>query len=156
VALAEQAKAAPGLRPIVEFLEVPASGKLEDCYLKGLQSTQTGAVFLYEHTRRYDSSAGDPQEGALKPVKLAQTGEVWVYTIVHQSYPGVPTPFVGAIVDIPVEGQPNAKVAVRANVINVEPDPAKVKVGMKVKLRYRIKGKDREGNDVVMFECVPA
>ena len=139
----------------MEYLELP-SDNLDDAYLKALQSEQTGEVFLYEHTRRFDSSSLDPADGKLKPVRLSKEGEVWVYTIVYQSFPGVPTPFVGAIIDLPVEGDPKHTVAVRANVVDVEADPAKVKMGMKVKMRCRVRGQDKEGNDVVLFEFVPA
>ena len=41
--------------------------------------------------------------------------------------PGIPVPFVAALVDC--EGT-----SVRANVINVEPDPEHVRLGMKVRL----------------------
>jgi len=147
-------QAEPGLRPIVPYLELP-SDDLNDAYLKALINKDATAAYLYSPTRRYDSKAGDLDETSLQPAKLAKEGEVWVYTIVHQSFPGVPTPFVGAIVDVPVEGHPELKVAVRANVAEVEPDPDKVKMGMKVKFRARAIRKDKEGNDVVIPEFVP-
>ena len=51
---------------------------------------------------------------------------------------------------------PDLKVAVRANLADVEPEPDKVQMGMKVRLRARIARKDREGNEVVIAEFVPA
>lgn len=144
----------PGLRPIVDYLELP-SDNLEDAYIKALVNKNGTAAFLYAPTRRFDSSTGDLDENSLQPAKLENEGEVWVYTIVHQSFPGVETPFVGAIVDVPVQGYPDLKVAVRANLSGVEPEPEKVQMGMKVRLRARAARKDQEGNDVVIPEFVP-
>jgi uncharacterized OB-fold protein len=148
-------QAEPGLRPIVDYLELP-SGDLGDAYIKALVNKDGTAAFLYAPTRRFDSKTGDLDENSLRPAKLANEGEVWVYTIVHQSFPGVETPFVGAIIDVPVEGHPELKVAVRANLAEVEPSPEHVAMGMKVRLRARAVRKDREGNDVVVPEFVPA
>jgi uncharacterized OB-fold protein len=143
-----------GLRPIVDYLELP-SEDLGEAYLKALVNKDSTAAFLYEPTRRFDAKSGDMDENSLQPARLENEGEVWVYTIVHQSFPGIETPFVGAIVDVPVQGHPDLKVAVRANLADIEPDPANVQMGMKVRLRARVARKDREGNDVVIAEFVP-
>ena len=147
-------QAEPGYRPIVPYLELP-SDNLDDAYLKALINKDGTAAYLYDPHRRYDSKTGDLDETSLQPAKLEKEGEVWVYTIVHQSFPGVPTPFVGAIIDVPVEGHPELKVAVRANVAEVDPEPENVQMGMKVKFRARAIRKDKEGNDVVIPEFVP-
>lgn len=148
-------QAEPGLRPIVEFLELP-SDNLDEAYIKALVNKDGTAAYLYSAHRRYDAKAGDLDENSLKPARLSTEGEVWVYTIVHQSFPGVPTPFVGAIIDLAVEGYDNLTVPIRANVAEVEADPDKVQMGMKVKLRARAIRKDKEGNDVVIPEFIPA
>lgn len=140
---------------MVDYLELP-SDDLGEAYIKALVNKDGTAAFLYEPTRRFDAKTGDLDENSLQPARLENEGEVWVYTIVHQSFPGVDTPFVGAIVDVPVQGHANLKVAVRANLAEVEPDPDKVQMGMKVRLRARVARKDREGNDVVIAEFVPA
>lgn len=147
-------QAEPGLRPIVEYLELP-SDDLGEAYIKALINKDSSAAFLYQSTRRYDSKTGDLDEHSLRPAKLENEGEVWVYTIVHQSFPGVPTPFVGAIIDLPVEDHPDLKVAVRANIAEVEPDPDHVRMGMRVRLRARAARKDKDGNAVVIPEYVP-
>jgi uncharacterized OB-fold protein len=144
----------PGYRPIVPYLELP-SDDLDDAYLKALVNKDGTAAYLYSATRRYDSKNADLDETSLQPAKLENEGEIWVYTIVHQSFPGVPTPFMGAIVDVPVEGHPDLKVAVRANIAEVEVDPSAVEMGMKVKFRARAIRKDQDGNDVVIPEFVP-
>ncbi|HVN84233.1 MAG TPA: OB-fold domain-containing protein [Candidatus Binatia bacterium] len=76
---------------------------------------------------------------------MSSTGTLWVYSIVHQSAPGIPTPYVAAIVDLP-EG-----VSVRCNIIDVEPDPAKIRFGMPVEMITKKVREDREGNDVIAF-----
>jgi uncharacterized OB-fold protein len=151
---ATQQQMDPGLRPIVDYLELPTDD-LGDAYIKALVNKDGTAAFLYSPTRRFDSKTGDMDENSLQPTRLENEGEVWVYTIVHQSFPGIPTPFVGAIIDVPVQGHPDLKVAVRANLAEVEPEPGKVKMGMRVRLRARAARKDREGNDVVIPEYVP-
>ena len=151
---ATEQQAEIGLRPIVPYLELP-SDDLGDAYLKALVNKDGTAAFLYEPTRRFDASTGDMDENSLQPARLEDEGEVWVYTIVHQSFPGVDTPFVGAIIDVPVQGHPDLKVAVRANLAEIAPEPENVQMGMKVRLRARAARKDREGNDVVIAEFVP-
>ncbi len=54
-------------------------------------------------------------------------GELKAYTIVSFAAPGVPVPFVAGVIDC-------GGTSVRANVINTEPDPEHVKLGMKVRL----------------------
>jgi uncharacterized OB-fold protein len=34
-------------------------------------------------------------------IRSSDHGTVWVYSIVHRSAPGIPTPYVAAIVDLP-------------------------------------------------------
>ena len=53
--------------------------------------------------------------------------EVRAFTIVSMAAPGIPVPFVAAVVDC--DGT-----SVRGNIINTEPDPEHVQLGMKVKL----------------------
>ena len=62
--------------------------------------------------------------------------------------PGVAVPFVAGVIDC--DGT-----SVRANVINVEPDPEHVKLGMKVKLATQVMGTDDEGVEAVGFGFEP-
>ena len=81
---------------------------------------------------------------------LSDRGNVWVFSIVHQSAPGIPTPYIAAIVDLP-EG-----VSVRTNISDVEPDPKNLKFGMPVQFVAEKIRTDREGNDVIAFSFKPA
>ena len=79
-----------------------------------------------------------------------------MFTVVHQSWPGIPTPFVGGIIDVGVEGDAEAKVAVRANIVGVEADPKNLHMGMKVRGKAAVAHKDKDGNDVVVWQFEPA
>jgi len=149
-------EAKPGLRPIVDYLVMPDENSLEGAYLRGLQCKTCRTVFLYAPTRRYCAVCNGNAEDQFSDVQLSDEGEVWVYTIVHQSWPGIPTPFVGGIIDVGVEGDAEQKVAVRANIVGVEPDPKKVTVGMKVRGKATATHKDKDGNDVVVWQFEPA
>ena len=152
--MAEPAPTKAELRPIVPYLVLP-SADLGEAYLQGLQCKGCGQTFLYAPTRRACAVCAGHAADQFTKVRLSDRGEVWVYTIVHQSWPGIPTPFVGAIVDVAVEGQPERTVAVRANIAGIEPDPKNVKLGMKVRMKVAAVHKDKEGNDVVAFHYVP-
>ncbi|TMA31260.1 MAG: hypothetical protein E6J79_20330 [Deltaproteobacteria bacterium] len=98
--------AAPGRRPIVPFLRLPPDG---EPYLAGQRCTACRAVFLGRRLACGRCTARGPFE----EIRLSRSGTLWVYSIVHQSSPGVPVPYVAAIVDLP-EG-----LSVRCNLIDV-------------------------------------
>lgn len=82
-------------------------------------------------------------------VRLATTGTVRTFTIVTFAAPGIPTPFVASVVDC--DGT-----QVRANLINVEPDPQHVRDGMKVRLATYSIGTDTAGTAAIGFGFEPA
>ena len=83
-----------------------------------------------------------------RPAPIATTGEVRAFTIVTFAAPGVPVPFVSAIVDC--DGT-----SVRGNIINCPPDPDHVSLGMKVRLVLTTVGSDSEGTEAVGFGFEP-
>ena len=134
--------AAPGRRPIVPFLRLPADG---EPYLAGQRCGACGAVFL----GRRRACARCTVAGPFEEIPLSRRGTLWVYSIVHQSAPGVPVPYVVGVVDLP-EG-----VSVRCNLVDVEPDPARLRFDMPVEMTTRVSQQDRDGNDVVAFAFRP-
>jgi uncharacterized OB-fold protein len=82
------------------------------------------------------------------PVDIATEGEVRSFTIVTFASPGVPVPFVAAIIDC--DGT-----SVRANLINVEPTPEKVHLGLKVRLATFSLGDDDNGVEAIGFGFEP-
>lgn len=79
---------------------------------------------------------------------VATEGELRAFTIVSFAAPGIPVPFVAAIVDC-------GGTDVRANLINVPADPEHVKLGMKVKLATYSIGADEAGTEAIGFGFEP-
>jgi uncharacterized OB-fold protein len=84
-----------------------------------------------------------------KTVSLPTQGELRSFTIVAFAAPGIDVPFVSAIVDC-------GGTSVRTNIVNVEPSPDHVKLGMPVKLTTFSIGKDDEGVEAINFGFEPA
>ncbi len=82
-------------------------------------------------------------------VAVATEGEVTAFTIVSLAAPGIQVPFVAGVVDC-------GGTSVRANIINVEPDPEHVTLGMKVRLATYSMGVDAEGTEAIGFGFEPA
>ncbi len=82
--------------------------------------------------------------------RLANTGEVRTFTIVHRAARGVPAPYISAVVDLDGGGR------VKSNIINIEPTPANVTLGMRVRLATYVTATDDDGNEAVAFGYEPA
>ena len=80
---------------------------------------------------------------------VATDGEVRSFTIVTFAAPGVSVPFVSAIIDC-------GGTSVRGNLINVEPNPEHVRLGMKVRLATYSLGTDDAGTEAIGFGFEPA
>ena len=76
-------------------------------------------------------------------------GELRAFTIVSLAAPGIPVPFVAGVIDC-------GGTSVRANVINTEPDPKHVTLGMKLRLATYVLGADDQGTEAVGFGFEPA
>jgi len=135
--------AAKDLLPVVPFLKIPDSGSP---YLEGSRCKSCKAVFLGE--RETCSSCGKRDQ--LEKTKLANQGQLYVYSIVHRSFPGIEVPYVSAIVDLEGGG------TVKGNLINIDPVPEKIKMGMPVELVYKkAPRKDAEGNEYLTYYFQP-
>jgi uncharacterized OB-fold protein len=88
-------------------------------------------------------------ETDFKQVTVATEGILRSFTIVTFAAPGVPVPFVAGIIDC-------GGTSVRANVINVDPTPEKVTLGMKVRLATYSLGTDDNGAEAIGFGFEPA
>ena len=125
--------------PLVDYLVLGDNPRLvaNEC-------TSCGARFF---DRRNACAACEGTE--FKKVEVATTGEVRAFTIVSFAAPGIPVPFVAAVVDC--DGT-----SVRANLINVDPDPEHVRDGMKVRLATYPMGTDAAGTEAIGFGFEPA
>ncbi len=134
------AQAAKKPLPAVDFLKLPDGG---DPYLEGHKCGSCGAIYLGD--RKVCSKCGVRDK--ISPVKLANTGKLYVYSIVARSFPGVQVPYISAIVDLDGGG------TVKGNLIGVDPNPEKIKFGMPVDVVYKdaLGRKDREGNSYISY-----
>lgn len=82
--------------------------------------------------------------------RLENRGVVTSFTIVQRAAPGVKAPFVSATVKLDNGG------VVTANVVDTEPDPDHVSLGMVVKLTTFVVGTDDNGTEAVAFGFAPA
>jgi hypothetical protein len=131
------------LLPIVPFLKIPEDG---DPYLEGHKCGECNAVFLGERSICSNCSARDK----IAPTKLSNQGELYVFSIVHRSFPGIEVPYVSAVVDLDGGG------TVKGNLAGVEFDPAKIEMGMPVEVVYETAPrKDAEGNEYLMYTFKP-
>ena len=139
--MAEQAQAAGKPLAVVPFLKIPEKG---DPYLEGQRCKDCGAVFLGERSVCSNCGARDKLEAK----RLSNDGTL--YSIVHRSFPGIETPYVSAVVDLEGGG------TVKGNLINIDPDPQKIRMGMPVEVVYQIAPrKDAEGNEYLTYYFQP-
>jgi uncharacterized OB-fold protein len=82
-------------------------------------------------------------------VDVDSRGTLRAFTIVSFAAPGIPVPYVAGVVD-------SGGTSVRANIINVDPDPEHVKLGMKVKLATYTIGTDDDGTEAIGFGYEPS
>jgi uncharacterized OB-fold protein len=126
--------------PLVDYLHIGARP-----YLKAKACTSCGARFF---DRRIACGNCGAQE--FESARVRNQGVVTSFTIVHRAAPGIPAPYVSAIIET------DDGTSVRSNVVNCEPDPERVKLGMKVKLTTYSIGTDDEGTEAIAFGYEPA
>jgi uncharacterized protein len=129
---------APARIPIVDYLVLD-----EHPHLVANECTSCGARFF---DRRNCASCFGTD---FRKVPIATDGIVRAFTIVTLAAPGVPVPFVAAIVDC-------GGTSVRGNLVDVDPDPANVTLGMAVRLVTTSLGTDDQGTEAVGFGFTPA
>ena len=124
--------------PFVEYLVLDP-----EPHLVAHECTSCGARFF---DRRNACAACSGTK--FREADVATSGEVRAFTIVSLAAPGIPVPFVAAIIDC--DGT-----SVRGNVVNTPPDPDHVHVGMKVRLTTQVVGTDDAGTEAVGFGFEP-
>ena len=139
-----EAAEATGPLPVVDFLKIPDSG---DPYLEGHRCKNCGAIYLGAR----DNCAKCAARGSMEKIKLSNHGELYSYSIVYRSFPGIETPYVSAIVDLEGGG------TVKGNLVDVEADPKNIQFGMPVEVVYRdaLGRKDKEGNSYLSYFFKP-
>ena len=126
--------------PIVNYLVLDDGPP----HLMAYESEDSGALSFSR--RNADARSGGTR---FRRRKLAPTGTLRSFTIVHRAAPGVTVPFVSALVDLDGGG------VVSANLRGVDPDPEKIAFGMPVKLTTFVAGQDNDGTEAVAFAFEP-
>ena len=141
--LADSATATPEVRSLVPHLTLGATRDQD--YLNGSRCKNCNE--LYVGPRIY---CGKCSGEAFESVRLKGTGEVYVWTIIHQATPYVKAPYIAAIVDLDGGG------SINTNIVGIEPVAENMKFGMKVKMSTEKVSEDREGNSYVAYRFQPA
>ena len=140
------ASASPSAAPLpaVHYLKIRDTGAP---YLEGYKCDSCGTIFLGERSVCSRCAARDQ----MQPIKLAETGTLYSYSIVFRSFPGIEVPYVSAIVDL------DDGTTIKGNLINIEPDPDVIKFGMPVEVVYAdaLGRKDKEGNSYLSYFFQP-
>ena len=124
--------------PLVDYLV------LDDApHLVAHECTGCGAHFFGRRNACASCSGTD-----FRLVDIPGEGELRTFTIVSFAAPGIDVPFVAGVIDC-------GGTSVRANVINLEPDPEHVRSGMKVRLATYSMGADDNGVEGVGFGYEP-
>ena len=124
--------------PLVEYLALEP-----EPHLVANECTGCGARYF---DRRNACASCESDE--FKKVDVATSGIVKAFTIVSMAAPGVPVPFVAAVIDC--DGT-----SVRGNLLDVEPDDQHVSLGMKVELATTSVGADDDGVEAVGYGFRP-
>ncbi|MCH8257810.1 MAG: Zn-ribbon domain-containing OB-fold protein [Proteobacteria bacterium] len=134
-----------GPLPVVSWLKGAGS---DDPYLEGHKCGSCGAVYLGERSTCAKCGTRDQ----LKPTRLSNRGKLYTYSIVYRSFPGIEVPYISAIVDLDGGG------TIKGNLINVEPDPEKIKFDMPIEVVFddALGRKDKEGNSYISYFFQPA
>lgn len=130
--------------PVVDCIKIPESGAP---YLEGHQCKHCGAIYL--KARETCGSCGT--HGQISALKLANSGKLYSYSIVHRSFPGVQTPFVSAIVDLDGGG------TLKGNLIGIDPSPENIELNMPVEVVFddALGRQDKKGNSYISYFFKP-
>jgi uncharacterized protein len=127
----------PSKVPLVDYLSLdPLALTVHECESCGARDVDR---------RNACASCGGTSFGA---ATLDTEGEVRAFTIVTFAAPGVPVPFVSAVVDL-------GGTSARGNIINVGASPEHVTLGMRVRLVTYSLGADDRGVEAIGFGFEP-
>ena len=124
--------------PLVDYLVLG-----DDPHLVAHECTSCGARFFGRRNACASCFGTD-----FKDARVTGEGTLRTFSIVAHAAPGIPVPFVSGIIDC--DGT-----SVRANVINTDPTPESVRLGMKLRLATFPVGVDEAGTEAVGFGYEP-
>lgn len=127
--------------PMVDYLVLADDGP----YLEANKCDSCGASYLGRRV-----ACGNCGATSFGKQRLSDKGTLRAFTIVSRSAPGIKTPFISGVIDLEGGG------VVKANVVDVEPDPNSIKLGMSVRMTTYVAGTDDEGTEAVAFGYSPS
>jgi uncharacterized OB-fold protein len=127
-----------GIVPVVDYLVLQ-----DPPHLVGRQCEKCSAIFLERH-----NGCGRCGGRRFSTVRLSDTGVLSSYTIVHRGARDG-QPFASGVVELDGGG------VVKANLVVVDPDPAHVELGGRVRLVTFPLATDTEGTQAIGFGFTP-
>ncbi len=115
-------EAAPSL-PVSSFMKISEAG---EPYLEGMVCA--GCAVVSFGRRIACPRCGERAEPTAR--RLSSEGSLYAFSIVYRSFPGIAVPFVSAVVDLDGGG------TLKGNLIGVEPNPERIKPGMRVQVVF--------------------
>lgn len=130
--------------PAVDYLKLPDDG---DPYLEGSKCQKCGAI--YPGARHVCAKCG--ARDAMKTIRFSNKGKLYIYCIVHRSFPGIEVPYISAVVNLEGGG------TIKGILLDVDPDPEKIEFDMPVDIVYQdaLGRKDSEGNSYISYFFKP-
>lgn len=130
-----------GAQPHIKFL---ADGRP---FVEAQRCRACGAMVAEARLACPACSARDSFEA----VRAAETGTLRAYSIVKRSFPGIPTPFVSAVVEL------DDGLTLKASLVNAGFEPEALDSNMKVRLQFNdaLGRKDKEGRSYVGYQFEP-
>jgi uncharacterized OB-fold protein len=125
--------------PLVDYLVLEP-----EPHLVAHECANCGARFFDRRNACANCSAS-----IFRTVDLAREGKLRTFTIVTMAPAGVTVPFVAAVVDC--DGT-----SVKGLLVNIDPDPAQITLGMPVRLTTFSQGTDSTGVDAIGYGFEPA
>jgi uncharacterized OB-fold protein len=110
--------------PLVPYIKRAEGGRP---FIAGSKCGACGSLFIGERKVCAKCTARDQ----MTATEIAETGKLYVFTVVHRSFPGVETPFVDAIVDMDDGSH------LKGTLAGVKADPDAITFGLPVKLAWR-------------------
>lgn len=131
------------LLPALPFIKEDARGP----FIEGQRCRSCGAVLT---GTRLACPACSSRDG-FTPFRAAVRGRLHAYSIVRRSYPGVPVPFISAIVDL------EDGLTLKGNLVNADPLPEALPPNMPVKLVFgdALGRKDKAGASYLAYFFEP-
>jgi uncharacterized protein len=130
----------PAQVPLVAYLVLG-----EHPHLVARQCRQCDARFF----DRRNACASCGGQAGFDDAVLPGEGILRTFTVVSVAAPGVPVPYAAGVIDL-------AGTSVRANLVNVKPDPDQLALGMRVRLTTFSMGTDADGVEAIGFGFEPA